>query len=240
MKIALASAPSINNDVEKNVETVQKTAEKYGSRADLICFGEAFLHGFDALSWDYDTDKNIAMAKDSESIDKIKKMAQTHQVGIGFGFFEIDRIENSLYCAYMVVDSSGETMVHYRRLTKGWKDVRKADHHYQKGRCFKTFTFQEKRIALALCGDLWYEENIRQINDLKKDLVLWPLHMDYSVEEWINERSDYVQQASKVNSPVLMVNNVSKTSHGGAYHFVDNRVIDSLELGARGVLVVDI
>ena len=52
LKIALASAKFINKDVTHNLIEMEKfmcIAKENG--ADLVCFGEAFLKGFDSLCW---------------------------------------------------------------------------------------------------------------------------------------------------------------------------------------------
>ena len=62
MKIALASARIVDRDINYNLsqmERYMKEAKAMG--ADLVCFGEAFLQGFNALSWQYEEDKKIAV-----------------------------------------------------------------------------------------------------------------------------------------------------------------------------------
>ena len=51
MKIALASKEFVNKDMQKNISTIIETmiiAKQ--NNADMLCFGEAFLQGFDSLS----------------------------------------------------------------------------------------------------------------------------------------------------------------------------------------------
>ena len=40
-----------------NISQIEKALSAAQGRVDLLCFGEAFLQGFDSLSWDYETDK---------------------------------------------------------------------------------------------------------------------------------------------------------------------------------------
>lgn len=97
----------------------------------------------------------------------------------------------------------------------------------------------EKDILVAICGDLWDDNNLSRINKLKKDLVLWPLHIDYEIEQWEKEFSDYLLQTEKLNKPVLMINNISKTSYGGCYYY-HGKVVKSLSMGIEGFLIQDI
>lgn len=73
MKIALASAKFINKDVAHNLIEMEKfmcIAKENG--ADLLCFGEAFLLGFDSLCWNYESDKSMALSTDSEVFSVIR------------------------------------------------------------------------------------------------------------------------------------------------------------------------
>ena len=48
--VALASKPFVNGDIGANLTVVLATmAEGTALGADLVCFGEAFLQGFDSL-----------------------------------------------------------------------------------------------------------------------------------------------------------------------------------------------
>lgn len=66
MKIGLASKEFINKDIEKNTNTIIETMiEAKENNANMICFGEAFLQGFDSLSWNYEKDKEMALSLSS-------------------------------------------------------------------------------------------------------------------------------------------------------------------------------
>ena len=53
MKILLAGLGFKNHDTNYNLNVIIDTICKYGSIVDLILFGEAFLQGFDSLSFRY-------------------------------------------------------------------------------------------------------------------------------------------------------------------------------------------
>lgn len=66
MKIALASARIVDRDMDHNLsqmERYMKEAKAMG--ADLVCFGEAFLQGFNALTWQYERDREVAVTTSS-------------------------------------------------------------------------------------------------------------------------------------------------------------------------------
>ena len=58
--IALASKAFVNGNVSANLVTMLDTmAEAAGRGAELVCFGEAFLQGFDSLCWDCAIDRTM-------------------------------------------------------------------------------------------------------------------------------------------------------------------------------------
>lgn len=237
MKIALASQLSDIN-INNNFNLLKNTMIELKRKVDLISFGEAFLQGFDALSWDYQKDKEIAICVESDYIKDIQIIAKYNIISVSFGFYEV--FEESIYCSYIVIDNNGEIINHYRRVSPGWKETTKCDYHYKEGREFSTFNYIGKEILVAVCGDLWYENNIYSINKINKDLILWPLHIDYKIEQWESEFNDYLFQTSKLKQPVLMINNISKTSYGGCYYFKNGKIISELPMGREGFLVIDI
>ncbi len=62
MRIGLVSYQCRNRDTAFNMKQIERAMQCSAKKADILCFGEAFLQGFDALCWDYETDKAIALA----------------------------------------------------------------------------------------------------------------------------------------------------------------------------------
>ena len=165
MKIALASARFINNNVHFNLEQIRRYArEAKGAGADLLCFGEAFLQGFDALNWDYVHDREIAVATDSGVFGELR--ALTEEVGIDLLFGFIERAGEVLYSSCALLE--GGKMLHlYRRISKGWKEYEKTGEWYQEGGAPEVFSYRGKQCLITLCGDLWdAPERFRQGQDL--------------------------------------------------------------------------
>lgn len=213
-----------------------REAKKSG--ADLLCFGESFLQGFECLKWDYETDKHMAVSLSSPEFTQLSEWTAEIGIDLLFGFIEIS--ENTLYSSCAIL--SNGTLLHlYRRISKGWKEFRQTDSHYQEGDSVKLFSYRDKNCLIALCGDLWdYPERFCQ----EADLLFWPVFVNFSVEEWLtNELADYVQQANTVCSNVLFINSMAngdEPAFGGCYHFVDGTVKEALPMGEEGLLIVSI
>lgn len=240
MTIGLVSALMKDNDINHQI-MVMETYLKQNKDCNMLCFGESFLQGFEGLSWNYEIDKARALGIDSSPIQRIAALARKHDCALSFGFIEND--QGSLYSSNLVIGSKGEIVDLYRRISVGWKEPI-ATAEYKEGDGFHGFEFDGLRFATAICGDLWQDENIKAMRLLHADVILWPLYVDFSVEDWLNHQiADYARQVEPLAAPVFMFNSfvddVSR-ANGGCYVFHEGRVTESLDMGQQGILEVDL
>ena len=88
---------------------------------------------------------------------------------------------------------------------------------------------------------------IARLNDLKPDIVWWPVYTDYSASEWNRTaKLEYAKQAGKLNVPVLYVNSVCLdqadacgAARGGAALFENGFIKEELPAGQEGILIVE-
>ncbi|WP_243449027.1 nitrilase-related carbon-nitrogen hydrolase [Clostridium perfringens] len=121
MKIGLASKEFINKDIEKNTDTIIKSMiEAKENNAHMICFGEAFLQGFDSLSWNYEKDKEIALSLSSLPIKTLCDYAKKIGICVSFGY--IENYKGLLYCSYITINENGEIINNFKRVSPGWKE----------------------------------------------------------------------------------------------------------------------
>ena len=153
MKIALASAPVKNRNIEFNTQAMIEAMNKASGQADVILFGESVLQGFDCLCWDYETDQHMAVALTDAPIQRMRKAAKQYGIAVSFGF--IERIDDNLYSSQIFIDSDGEIVTVFHRISIGWKEYDKTDDHYREGMHFEKFCCGVKSFAIGLCGDLW-------------------------------------------------------------------------------------
>ena len=150
MKIGLAQYRFINNDNSFNLSQIERACKKASSKVDLLCFGEAFLPGFDSLSWDYAKDKKVAISQDSPEIEQLCKWSKEYNTAILVGYVERD--DNSIYssCAFI---NEGRMEHNYRRVSIGWKESSKTNYRCMAYRQPLRFGFVLPlvwRVALAL------------------------------------------------------------------------------------------
>ena len=148
MKIALACARIVDRDMEHNLAQMEKYMAKASvSGACLVCFGEAFLQGFNAFEWDYETDKNLAVSLKSNLFKRIRTMAGKYGIDVLFGYNELDGEKIYSSCALMTPEGIHHN---YRRISRGWKEYWKTDDHYREGDCVIPFDYRGRKMVIAL------------------------------------------------------------------------------------------
>jgi len=135
----------------------------------------------------------------------------------------------------------------FRRVSVGWKDVRRTDGHYREGDGFHLFSYGGIRFATALCGDLWTPGKPEELAALGADAVLWPVWCDYPAAEWNEQvKLEYAAQASRCGCQVLYVNPfcvdpaAPDAAAGGAACFSGGRIVCEAPAGESGILFVEL
>ena len=244
MKCALAAVGFINENILYNKKVIMDTMRKYAGEADIIIFGEAFLQGFYGAKFIPEQDETIAIAMNDTIIQEICSVAGQYSIAVSFGF--IEKAGETFYSSQITIDSDGQVLDVYRRVSPGWKEEF-AGERYCEGKEFHTFYFMGRKIAVGLCGDLWFDENIEAINALKPELVFWPVYTDYNYEEWNTAvKLEYAEQAGKLSGKVLYVNSVcldkqeEEIARGGAVLFENGCIVKEIPSGAENVLIVEV
>ena len=237
MKIALAVAEIVDGNIEFNLSQMERFAkDSRRAGADLVCFGEAFLQGFNALSWQFDQDKNVAVATDSKIFSRIISLTKEIGIDILFGYNELDGEDIYSSCALI---ENGEIIHNYRRISIGWKESSKTDGHYKEGNSVEVFDYKGKRCAIGLCGDLW---DFPERFNLGEDVLFWPVYVGWTKEEWENGgKMEYAEQAKMCCPKTLYVNSICKEdAFGGAVFFVDGQIQREMAIYNEGTLFVEI
>jgi len=241
MKIALCAARFVNGDMPGNIERMISYMRKYGTEADVICFGEAFLQGFDGLIWDYDADVHIAVAQDAPEIARLRHAARDEGVVLAFGYMEL--AGEKIYSSYMVIAADGAVLCNYRRMSVGWK-APGVDERYAEGDSCVVFEYGGKKFSVMLCGDLWTDDVAAKLKDIDADVVLWPVYTDFDAEVWnTTEKLEYAARANEYYRLALLVNCVCDgdgRAKGGAAVFENGCIASEVPAGGENVLVVEV
>ena len=244
MNCALAAVGFISGDLEYNKHKILDTMQQYAATADVILFGEAFLQGFYGTNFEAAHDEQIAVAADSTIIQEIRIAAKQYGIAVSFGFIEKDG--HRFYSSQITINRCGEIIDLFRRVSPGWKEAY-ADDHYCEGNNFHTFLFLGRRIAIGLCGDLWYEENAAKMRALSPDILFWPVYTDFLFSEWNTcIKLEYAAQAKLLGRKVLYVNSYcldgveGRDAQGGAALFEDGQIAKEIPPGQESVLLVEV
>ena len=235
MKIGLVSYEFRNNDIPFNIAQMERAMRAAQGSADLLCFGETFLQGFDALSWKYEQDRDAAISADSPVIEQLRGLTQQYGVDLLFGY--IERCGDAIYSSCAVIEN-GNLLHNYRRVSRGWKEYTITDEHYREGSDTSGFLYHGQPVTIALCGDLWdFPERFRTDH-----LLIWPVYVSFSLDEWTRYEVEYAEQAQLAARKVLMINSISQEprSCGGAFYFKDGRIEKKLPYDTEDILIVNI
>ncbi len=235
MKVGLASFLCKDKNISFNLSQIERAMRQVRGKVDVLCFGEAYLQGFNSLCWDYDTDRFMAVDMTSDPVRQLCAWTKEHGVALVTGY--IEREKDRLYSSCIVIED-GRVLHNYRRISRGWKEYWRTDEHYQEGDSVEAFEFHGIKIVLALCGDLWdYPERFKTDR-----LLIWPVSVNFSPEEWEREELDaYAKQAALAADHVLMINPIDDSpTHGGSAHFFRGAVAGRLAYDKEDILVVEI
>lgn len=244
MKCALADVGFINENIQHNKQVIIDTLIKCSKEADIVVFGEAFLQGFYAATFDIEHDKKIAIGQNDPIIKEICNTAKTHNIAVSFGF--IEKSGDCFYSSQITIGANGEIIDMYRRVSPGWKLPDAGEKHLE-GDGFHIFSYLGRTIAVGLCGDLRFDENISEINELHPDVVFWPVYTDFNYNEWNKStKYEYAEQAGKLGGKILYVNSVcldkdeEEIARGGAVLFIDGAIDKEVPSGKEEILFIEV
>ncbi|WP_179393773.1 carbon-nitrogen hydrolase family protein [Lacticaseibacillus absianus] len=235
MRCALTAAPSLNGALSLNRQTLHRFV-RANAGCDFVCFGEAFLQGFDGLTWAPLTDLSRGLALDGPELQALAAYARAQATGIATGYIERDG--DTLYSSYLVLDRTGRRLANYRRITPGWREGHVDRTVYREGTQPVAFDYAGHRIGIGLCGDFW--DAPATFAALSADVTLWPLYISYTPAEWAaGGAAEYAAQAAKVSAHVLMINALTPgDAYGGSCAFKAGQRVAGLPMGEPGTLVV--
>ncbi len=231
---------SVKNLLAENIQTIEEALKQAAEdESDLLVFGEAFLHAFAALQFNYERDIQIASSLSSLELAKISALAKKYKIAIAFGYYE--NAKGVIHSSYLVLDKNGKRLCNYRRVSEGWR-IQEACADYREGKEFISFKLKDKSFGIIICGDFWEDYLLPQIIELddKVDAFLWPVHCDYKVETWEKiDKADYIKRSEILAKPVLFCNNFCKEENyakGGAYLWHQGKTYAEMPMGKRGIL----
>ena len=244
MRCALASKGFVNENIQHNKNVIIDTMIKCSNDVDIVIFGEAFLQGFYGATFEIEHDEKLAINQNDLIIKEICSVAKEYKIAVSFGF--IEKAKNCFYSSQITINSGGNIIDVYRRVSPGWKEEF-ANEQYREGNGFHIFSYMDRKIAIGLCGDFWFDTNINEVKKLLPDVVFWPVYTDFNYNEWNTSiKYEYAEQAGRIGGNVLYVNSVCKDkegddiARGGSVLFIDGKISKEIPLGKEDILFVEV
>jgi len=230
-KIALAAIKSIDFDITNNLLEIEKLIKKANDGdAEFLLLGEAVLNGFSGLEWDYEKDIEVnAIAQDSAIMQVLSESCKKKKIGIGIGYYE--KSDGFICDSYIIINENGEIVINSRRMSEGWKDPDFKDIRYKEGEALPLFKIGSSKCTICICGDLWTEIIAHRASQHESDIIIWPLYIDYSKEEWESTaKQEYLDLVKNIGKRTILINSIGvmpDSANGGVMDILPNGKISS-------------
>lgn len=237
-------------DIDANLALILKmTNESADAGADLVLFPEAATTGL-INNDDPCHDLPLGEMVPGPVTDLLAGLARERNIWLATGILERDG--DRLYDSAVLLSPDGKLALKHRRITDQWHGRTADPHVYRQGTELSSVTTSLGIFAFLICGDLFDDELIRRVQDLRPDWLLVPFARCFDdgscdQERWDREeRPIYIQRVKLTGSTTLMTNyfadgNLLGGGFGGAMVVSsDGTVLGSFPLGKVGILLVDL
>ncbi|HTJ50701.1 MAG TPA: nitrilase family protein [Cyclobacteriaceae bacterium] len=169
LKIATAQFENKSGDKEYNLSVINTLSAKAKQQgAQVVAFHECSITGY-TFARHLSKEQMLELAElipDGKSIQRLKEIAQTHDITVLAGLFEKDD-ENNLFKAYICVDKNGLIAKH-RKLHPF------INPHLTPGNSYTVFNIHGWNCGILICYDNNIIENVRATALLGADIIFMP------------------------------------------------------------------
>ncbi|MBM3238649.1 carbon-nitrogen hydrolase family protein [Candidatus Poribacteria bacterium] len=235
--------PDIDANLTAILDMVNEAAD---AGADIVVFPEAALTGLinsDEPSYDLPLGQPIP----GPVTDILAGLAHERRIWLAIGLLERDG--DKLYDSAVLLTPDGEIRLKHQRIQPQWHGKHADPSVYCQGTALSKVETPLGSFAFLICGELFDDELIQRVRDLRPDWLLFPFARcfdeDCQCEQRWNreEKTEYAKRVKLVGVTTLMTNYLSEVDgcFGGAMVVSgDGTVVDSFPLGKVGILMVDL
>ncbi|MCU0606480.1 MAG: carbon-nitrogen hydrolase family protein [Candidatus Edwardsbacteria bacterium] len=248
MRAALVVS-EISPDQEVNLASILKrTDEAATAGAGIVLFPEAALTGL-ANDDDPVHDLPLGQTIPGHLTDTLARKARRHGIYLAIGLLE--REQNMLYDSAVLFSPAGDLILKYRRIDPRWHG-RKADPAvYCQGSEMPVAETTLGTFAFAICGDLFNDDVVARLRDLRPQWLLYPFARGFNDYSWDqgrwdrSEKAEYLSRVKQAGITTLMANSLAIEEMGGDFGGAmavrgDGTVLAEHPLGKAGMVVIDI
>ena len=197
--------------LEKNlIDILNYIQQASRMNADLVLFAEAAYTGLINTD-DIENDLSLFIPIPGDVSLQISSAARQNRIYVGLGLLE--RENEKLYDSAILIDTTGKTILKYRRNSIGWHSPQADPSVYCQGNTIPSVETTLGKMAFIICGDLFEDKILEQLKCLELDYLLFPLArsfdstQNFTQERWDEEIKDgYLPRFKSLQVPTLMVN----------------------------------
>lgn len=175
-------------------------------------------------------------------VEQLRLAARALGLWVGFGLLE--RAGQRLHDAALLLSPTGQTALHYRRISPGWRWPDAGPDH-QEGTEVPVAVTPFGRVVFLLCGDAFEPEVAALAQAARPDLLLFPFARGFDedapdVAAWRQEPQVYAEALAEVAPLTLAVNSLGQGMVGGAFVLASGVVHAVQAIHAPGLLLTDL
>jgi len=238
----------VTENIETNFRHIVEAIHECPDDTDLVLFPEAAITGL-INNDDLLHDLPLGLSIPGEFTHTLSEIAKRKKIHIGIGILE--REGKKLYDSAILITPVGDIALKYRRMTSGWHGKKADPRVYCKGNELKKARTTLGTFAFLICGDLFSEKLITQVQGLQPDWILFPFARCfedgvYDQKRWDEEKLEYIERVKLAGSTTLMVNYLADEkldggSFGGAMVVSPTgEIIAEMPIGKEGMLHCEI
>lgn len=188
------------DDIENNLKVIINEIED-SSEVDLILFNEGFLQGFEAFSFEYKNDVEIARFQNSMEIANIKDALKEKNMAVGFGYYE--NFKGGLYNSFIVLGKDGKEIINYRTNSTHWK-AKNACADYREGERLYSFRVKDSEVGVVSYFDLLDETSLSKLINMDAEVDLFCCMGNLSKEEFKEREKEFLKISEIFDKPILL------------------------------------
>lgn len=188
------------DDIENNLKVILNEIED-SSEVDLILFNEGFLQGFEAFSFEYKNDVEIARFQNSMEIANIKDALKEKNMAVGFGYYE--NFKGGLYNSFIVLGKNGKEIINYRTNSTHWK-AKNACADYREGERLYSFRVKDSEVGVVSYFDLLDETSLSKLINMDAEVDLFCCMGNLSKEEFKEREKEFLKISEIFDKPILL------------------------------------
>lgn len=188
------------DDIENNLKVILNEIED-SSEVDLILFNEGFLQGFEAFSFEYKNDVEIARFQNSMEIANIKDALKEKNMAVGFGYYE--NFKGGLYNSFIVLGKDGKEIINYRTNSTHWK-AKNACADYREGERLYSFRVKDSEVGVVSYFDLLDETSLSKLINMDAEVDLFCCMGNLSKEEFKEREKEFLKISEIFDKPILL------------------------------------